>query len=135
MPMGRLFRPISDVHGVASARKETCRLSYILPVRRYVLQIRKTTNRLKHFAGCDGTFDSSKVLVSHIRSSRQHRESPKLRPEACLLKPDLSRELHQLPDIIPMYQVVPRKISKPSMEPDHHFRMGARVRHSFGDSL
>ncbi|KAI0349318.1 hypothetical protein OH77DRAFT_1440494 [Trametes cingulata] len=77
------------------------------------------------YEGCDKSFNTPEAFLAHHKSS-MHRNG-QLRRTPWPFVPDISRELSPLPEVLPAYMSVPRRIVPHPMSKERHQWLGRKV--------
>ncbi|KAI0677637.1 hypothetical protein C8Q78DRAFT_1181142 [Trametes maxima] len=78
------------------------------------------------YEGCEKTFNTTEALLAHHRRSK-HRGGTLRRTPAPFTPAGHSRALPPLPDVLPAYMSVPRRISRHPISKERHQWLGPKV--------
>ncbi len=78
------------------------------------------------FAGCEKTYNTAEALLAHHKSSR-HRTGTLRASTAPFALAESQRPLSPLPDALPAYMSIPRRVSRHPISKERHQWLGPKV--------
>lgn len=79
------------------------------------------------FAGCEKTFNTAEALLAHHHRSTKHRNGTLRASTAPFAPAENRRPLSPLPDVLPAYLSIPRRVSRHPISKERHQWLGPKV--------